>query len=439
MSKSADYMPKDSATSRIFAGDKVMWVVIFILLIYSIFTIYSNMAYEAASKANQKLIMHLLFICVGMTLFFIARMININFIRKLTTPFYLFSLALTLLMILLNKGDGAARGLDLKIFSFQPFELLKFATVMQLARQLSTRQKKMDKLRIVPSFRPSDWEKKRRDKQIAIFKEHTLPILGPIALCCVVTVMTSNSTTLIIAASCLAMMYLGRVHRSDLWKIVIVGLVVGLSAIKLYEVAKVHHRGDTAVSRISNWTPDVITKSVELGKEDKKEYYKRREHPDGTPKEHDQTLYSKLSIASGGLSGLGPGKSANRSLSESDTDMVYAFIIEEYGLIAGGLVIIFAFLVMFYRTMVIFLKCGTAFPGLLVLGIGTSIVLQAFLHMLVSVSLFPLTGQQLPIVSNGGSSLIVTLSMLGVLMNVSAKAEQEEEEKKLKESNNQER
>jgi cell division protein FtsW len=74
-----------------------------------------------------------------------------------------------------------------------------------------------------------------------------------------------------------------------------------------------------------------------------------------------------------------------------------------------------------------------------VLGIGTSIVLQAFLHMLVSVSLFPLTGQQLPIVSNGGSSLIVTLSMLGVLMNVSAKAEQEEEEKKLKESKSQER
>lgn len=425
MSKRADYMPKESATSRIFAGDKVMWVVIFILLVYSIFAVYSNMAYEAAGKVNQELIMHLLFICFGMTGFFVARMQSINFYRKVTLPFYLLSLGLTVLMIMLNKGDSAARGLSLGFFSFQPFELLKFATVMHLARQLSTRQKQMAKLRIIPSFSPKEW-KKNRQKQVDILMDHTLPILGPIALCCAITVMFSNSTTLIIATSCLAMMYLSRVHKSDLLKIILIGLVVGLSAIQIYSAMKFDHRGDTAISRISNWTPDVVTKSVELGKQDGLEYYKRHEH------EHDQTLYSKLSIASGGLVGRGPGQSANRSLSESDTDMVFAFIIEEYGLL-GGLVIIFAFLVMFYRSMVIFLKCGTAFPGLLVLGIGTVIVLQAFLHMLVSVSLFPLTGQQLPIVSNGGSSLIVTLGMLGVLMSVSAKAEQEEQEQKERE------
>ena len=97
----------------------------------------------------------------------------------------------------------------------------------------------------------------------------------------------------------------------------------------------------------------------------------------------------------------------------------------------GGLVILFAFLVMFYRSMVIFRKCGTAFPGLMVLGIGTVIVLQAFLHMMVSVSLFPLTGQQLPIVSKGGTSLILVLTMLGLLMNVSARAEEEAEQQKI--------
>lgn len=426
MSKRADYMPGESATNRIFAGDKVMWVVIFILLVYSIFAVYSNMAYEAAGKVNQELIMHLLFICIGMTGFFVARMKSIKFYRKITLPFYLGALGLTILMILLNKGDSAARGLSLGFFSFQPFELLKFATVMHLARQLSTRQKQMDKLRIIPSFSPKEW-KKNRQKQVDILMDHTFPILGPIALCCVITVMFSNSTTLIIAASCLAMMYLCRVHKSDLWKIVIVGLTMGFGAIQLYGAINLHHRGDTLTSRISNWTPDVVTKSVQLGKTDSLEYYKRHEG------EHDQTLYSKLSIASGGLIGRGPGQSANRSLTESDTDMVFAFIIEEYGLLFGGLVVIFTFLVMFYRSMVIFLKCGTAFPGLLVLGIGTVIVLQAFLHMLVSVSLFPLTGQQLPIISNGGSSLIVTLTMLGVQMSVSAKAEEEEQEQKLKE------
>lgn len=430
MSKRADYMPKESATNRIFAGDKVMWVVIFILLVFSIFTVYSNMAYEAVHKANQELIMHLLFICLGMTGFFVARMQSIKVYRRVTIPLYIFSLLATILMIVLHKGESAARGIDLKFFTFQPFELLKFATVMLLARQLSTRQKKMDRLRIMPSFSISKW-KKNRQKQIDILMDHTIPILGPIAICCAITVMFSNSTTLIIASSCLAMMYLSRVHKSDLVKIIVVGLTVGVSAIWVYSLVELDNRGDTAVSRIVNWTPDVITKSVQLGQKDSLEYYKRHE------KEHDQTLYSKLSIASGGIIGRGPGQSANRSLTQSDTDMVYAFIVEEYGIV-GGIIIMFTFLLLFYRSMAIFLKCGTAFPGLLVLGIGTVIVLQAFLHMLVSVSLFPLTGQQLPIISNGGSSLIITLTMLGVLMSVSAKAEEEEQEQKLKEEQSEE-
>ena len=437
MSKRADYMPKDGAASRIFAGDKIMWVVIITLLVYSIFVVYSNMAYEAASKANQKLIMHLLFICLGMTGFFAARLFSVNTYKKWAFAFYIFSLGATLLMVVLNKGNGAARGLDLKIFTFQPFELLKFATVILLARQLSTRQKRMDRLRIMPSFSPKEW-KKNRQKQVDIIMDHSLPILTPIAICCAITIIFSNSTTLIIALSCLAMMFLSRVHISDLVKICVTGATLGLLALSVYKAVDMGHRGDTAVSRLENWTPDVITKSVLVGEKDTLEYYKRHTTyaKDGKTiisQEHDQTLYSKLSIASGGLIGKGPGQSANRSLSESDTDMGFAFIIEEYGLIFGGLVIIFAFLLIFYRSMEIFLKCGTAFPGLMVLGIGTTIVLQAFLHMLVSVSLFPLTGQQLPIISNGGSSLLVTLTMLGVLMSVSAKAEQEEMEKQIKE------
>jgi cell division protein FtsW len=97
---------------------------------------------------------------------------------------------------------------------------------------------------------------------------------------------------------------------------------------------------------------------------------------------------------------------------------------EEYGLIFGALVILLAYLIMFYRTTVIFRKCGTAFPGLAVLGVGTAIVLQAFLHMLVSVSLLPVTGQQLPIVSKGGSSLVFILAALGLIMGISAQADE---------------
>lgn len=403
-----------SMASRIFAGDKVMWVVLVVLLVYSLFLVYSNMAYDSSKSASQELIRQILFICIGMTGFYTAQAMSIRFYKRIVVPFLLISLGLTFYMILSHSGGGAARSLNLFGLEFQPFEFLKFAIVINLARQLSTRQKQMESLRIMPSFRIADWREDSA-RQMEILRTQTLPILGPIALCCLITVKFSNSTTLIIAASSLAMMFLSRVHKSDIGKIIVVGLLVGGLALVIY--GSQGSRSGTAVSRVSSWTPNVLSKSVGVGK-DGKEYYKRHEQ------EHDQTLYAKMSIATGGLVGKGPGQSTNRYLAEADKDMAFAFLIEEYGLLFGGLVMLFAYLLMFYRSMVIFLKCGTAFPGLMVLGIGTVIVLQAFLHMLVCVSLFPLTGQQLPIVSKGGTSLVLTLTMIGMLMGVSAKAEE---------------
>lgn len=414
--------------NRIFAGDKVMWVVIILLLVYSLFLVYSNTAYEGKDNATQELVQQLLFICIGMTGFYFMQMCGLNFYRKISAPLYVLSLVLTVLMIALHKGSGAARALTLGGFSFQPFELLKFAVVMNLASQLASRQKIMDKLEIIPSFHPSEW-RRNQAKQLEILTSQTIPLLLPIAIGCIITVRFSNSTTLIIGGSCLAMMYLSRIKAKDLGKIAFVGIVVAVSAIAIYGAINTHaNRADTLKSRVGAWSPWVAVKSVEV-ESDGKEYYKRRTDENGDPIEHDQTLYAKMSIATGGLKGKGPGQSTNRYLAEADKDMAYAFLIEEHGLLGGGLVMLFAFLLMFYRSIEIFRKCSTTFPGLLVLGIGTVIVLQAFLHMLVSVSLFPLTGQQLPIVSKGGSSLVLTLTMLGILMGVSAKVEQQEAER----------
>ena len=408
-----------SLLERIFPGDKVMWVVIVLLLIFSLFVVYSTTAYDMSANAGQELIRQIVLICLGMVGFYIAQAFNISLYKRLAAFALTLIMLLTLVMILLHKGEGAERSLEIMGLNFQPFELLKFAVIINLARQLSTRQKQMDTLRILPSFRISDW-KEDKDKQLDILKNQTLSILGPIALCCLMTVKFSNSTTLIIAASSLAMMYLSRVHKCDLWHTIVIGVVCLCGALALY--GKDDSRSGTAVSRLSSWTPAVMTKSVGVGS-DGKEYYKRATHADGTPKEHDQTLYAKMSIATGMVFGKGAGQSTNRYLAEADKDMAYAFLIEEYGL-AGGLLILFAFLLMYYRSMVIFQKCASAFPGLMVLGIGTVIVLQAFIHMLVSVSLFPLTGQQLPIVSKGGTSLILLLTMLGAVMGVSARMDE---------------
>lgn len=425
MAKSADYKPSVKGVNRIFAGDKVMWVVIIVLLVLSLFVVYSTTAYDAATNANQELIKQLLFICIGMTGFYLMQMVSLKWYRRLVRPFFAVSLLLTILMIATHDGSNAARAFQITdSFSFQPFELLKFAVIFNLASQLSTRQKQMDKIRIMPSFRPSVWREDKQ-KQWDIIHNHTLPIILPIAVSCLVTLIVSNSTTLIIAASCLAMMYLSRVHKSDLGKLMLVGMVLATLALTVYGAEK--SRRQTLITRVTSWTPNVIVKSVRT-ESDGKEYYLRRTRPDGSVREHDQTLYAKMSIATGQIKGKGPGHSTNRYLAEADKDMAYAFLIEEYGLL-GGLLVLFMFLLMFYRSMVIFQKCGTAFPGLLVLGIGSVIVIQAFMHMMVSVSIFPLTGQQLPIVSKGGTSLVITLSMLGVIMGVSAKAEQEEAER----------
>lgn len=414
--------------SRIFAGDKVMWVVIILLLVYSLFLVYSNTAYEGKDNATQELVQQMLYICIGMTGFYFMQMCGLNFYRNISAPLYVLSLFLTVLMIALHKGPGAPRALMLGGFSFQPFELLKFAIVMNLARQLASRQKIMDRLEIIPSFHPSEW-RRNQARQMEILTSQTLPLLLPIAIGCLITVRFSNSTTLIIGGSSLAMMYLSRIKAKDLGKIALVGIVVAVSAIAIYGAINTHaNRANTLKSRVGAWSPWVAIRSVEV-ESDGKEYYKRRTDEWGEPIEHDQTLYAKMSIATGGLKGKGPGQSTNRYLAEADKDMAYAFLIEEHGLLGGGLVMLFAFLLMFYRSIEIFRKCSTTLPGLLVLGIGTVIVLQAFLHMLVSVSLFPLTGQQLPIVSKGGSSLVLTLTMLGILMGVSAKVEQQEAER----------
>ncbi len=405
----AHYAPKHSWAESIFAGDKALWVVIVMLLIYSLFVVYSTTAYDPALNANQELTKQLLFIGLGMVGFFTMQTIHPRTYRPVIKIIYWASIILTVLMIVMHKGSNAARSINIAGFDFQPFELLKISVILLLADRLARRQKSIDKIDILPSFRPNDWRENPQKQKMTLL-DHTLPVLGPIVLACCITIIISNSTTFIIAISCMLMLFLGRIKGSDIKKIFLLGLVVGIPVILI-----IGGRLDTAGGRLAGYSPNVLKKSAQV-ESDGKEYYVRPAN------ELDQTMYAKMSIASGELKGKGPGQSTNRYLQEADKDMAYAFLIEEHGLLFGGLVILLAFLIMFYRGIEIFKKCDTAFPGLSVLGVITAIVLQAFLHMMVSVSLLPVTGQQLPIVSKGGSSLVFTLASLGLVMGISARA-----------------
>jgi cell division protein FtsW len=141
-----------------------------------------------------------------------------------------------------------------------------------------------------------------------------------------------------------------------------------------------------------------------------------------------QTVQAKIAVANGGIAGLGPGKSTQKNtLPHPYSDFIYAIIIEEYGLI-GGLIILFAFLLIMFRSIRIVVKSPRAFGALLAVGISFTICLQALIHMGVAVSLLPVTGLTLPLISMGGTSLIFTSLAFGIILSVSRSVEKEQEE-----------
>lgn len=422
---------KRSLLDRIFGGDKVLWIIVTTLLIISVFVTYSAMIYKGGN-----LLMHFVYIAIGIAAMLIVSFLRYQYYGRLAYIIFFGALLLTVIAYF----DGAAspearRNFELLPIAFQPFEILKIGLIMVLAKELAGRQKNIDTTPILPSFWPPHWVKDAQ-KNMDIITKQTLPLLGPMAIACCVTLLTvGNSTTLIIALTCIIMLFIGRVRMEDLAKITGTALVVAVvylltagspdnkdrlpaNQTAATEVDAGIGRGHTGRSRISTWKADMHVKHAKDkvvmrdGQRDTIEVYNH-------PGERDQSINAKMSVASGRFFGKGPGMSTHRStLAKAENDFAYAFIIEEYGAF-GGLFILLLFLWMFFRGILIFRKCGTAFPSLLVLGLSLMLILQAMIHMAVSVALFPVTGQQLPLISKGGSSMLFTLTAIGMILGVS--------------------
>lgn len=404
----------------LFGGDKVLWIIIIVLLIFSMLLTFSATVYKPGGTPTAKLIGQLVYIFLGIGALLVVHLIKYQFYGRTANAIFIVGMLLTIFAMLFGpEGAGARRDLDIPFIHirFQPFEILKIGLIMVLAKQLARRQKSIENTPVLPSFNPLSW-KNNAQENIDILVHETVPIFGPILLTCVVTFFSvGNSTTLIIAATCFVMLFIGRIRMADL------GKLAGLAAVAVIILfAAGLGRSGTGKSRMSTFKPDMLTKHTEMNS-DSIEIYS---YPDiitesgkVIPGETSQSVNAKMSIASGGFFGKGPGMSTHRSnLEEAEKDFAYAFIIEEYGAL-GGLAILLLYLWLFFRTILIFKRCGTAFPSLLVLGLGLMIILQSMIHMLVSVSLFPITGQQLPLISKGGSSLVFTLMAFGMILGVS--------------------
>ena len=408
--------PKRRRIGILFGGDKGLWTIITALLIISVLVTFSATIYKPGGSAANKLFMQLLFICMGIGALVFVHFIKYQIYGRLAKTIYIIGLLLTLCALFFGEEAYGVRR-DLTIpgtgQKFQPFEILKIGLVMILAKELASRQKNIDKIPILPSLWPPDWFKDSR-RNYETLMNHSLPIFLPIVIACAVALKSvGNSTTLIIAITCLVLLFVSRVRMADMAKIVGIGCIAAVVAFSIGS------RSDTGSSRMARLKSDMWEKHAHMNADSIEiyDYDSRRIY--GETAETEQSVSAKMAVASGGFFGKGPGMSTHRSnLAEAESDFAYAFFIEEYGAL-GGIVVLMLFLWLFFRTILIAKKCATAFPSLLVLGLALMIVLQAMIHMAVSVALFPVTGQQLPLISKGGSSLIFTLIAVGMILGVS--------------------
>lgn len=410
-SKAAEVPSQEqSAAHRFFSGDRVLWIIVAALAVISVLVVYSStakMAYDAHTERTtaQFLRQQLIIMAASMGIMLFVQKVNSRIYLLLSKPAYLISLLLTVAVYFIGaKTNDAARWIPLGPFQFQPSEALKVATVLFLARQLAGRQSKIDKLRIVPSL--MFWTWRSSPEQRKIWREGTWPILMPVLAACVVIFPAHTSSAVLVFAASWVMMLIGRVRLGELVKL------IGLAVLGVVMIMSLNlGRSDTAEGRVSTWV-HLWTRSQ-------------------TEKPIDRltdTERSMIAIHNGGILGEGAGQSAMRvEMIHPESDYAYAFFVEEYGLLLA-VVLMMLYLWVFFRGIEIFRRCGTAFPGLLVLGLALLITCQALLHIMVTVNLIPETGQTLPLISRGGSSTLFTTMALGMILSVSRQNDEKSHE-----------
>jgi len=398
---------------KIFKGDRVIWGLVALFMFYSLLAVYSS----SSALAFQKYGGNTAYFFRSQFIILLFSMLIIVVVHYLPYRIY-FSLAglfLVVAIILLGltlifgaQINEATRWLVIPGtgFSIQTSDVAKAALVIYLARSLAL------------------YQNERND-----FIHVTKYFMIPVALTCGLIMPENLSTAVIVFFISLIIMFIGRIPFRFLLAYVGVA-VVGIIFFAMILVAF------TESNRVEVWKKRIemhvygtlITTFPEANNID---VWKKRVEKYEDQDADFQLNQAKIAVSTGGLLGKGPGKSVQRNLlPQSNSDFIFAIIIEEYGLLFGAIPLIFAYMILLFRGIVISKKCETAFPAYLVMGLITMIVIQAMLNMLVAVGLFPVTGQTLPMVSWGRTSALVMSFSIGAILSVSrvlnARAKQEE-------------
>lgn len=382
--------------NRSIKGDKVVWIIVFLLSMFSLAAVYSASSYRAMHSDVNKIVIfldQLVFVLAGWAALLVCYFIHPKYYRKFSFLVYGISIVLLLLLFvdpLTARQNGAIRGLKLPGFTFQVFEVAKAAIIIYLARAMEI-------------------------FEIKKFKDYLLKLLLPIALTCVLLLRGSFSSAVFTAMICLVILWINKIN----WRylaltiaggIAVLGICYGLYKLTENNEHPLFERFETAESRIDSFLhPADEEVTIKMTEEEKQAAIDAER----------QSENAKIAIHEGGIIGKGPGKSTQRyTLSMAFSDFIYAFIIEEYGSIVG-IFVMFLYIWLFARCARLAAKCKTTFAGTTVFGLGLLTTFQALMHIYVNIRMIPITGHTLPLVSHGGTAFIVFSGIFGVILSVS--------------------
>ncbi len=373
-------------------GDRAIWAVVAILAILSFLPVYSastNLVYVVNNgTTSYHLFKHAFIVFCGFFIIYAVHKVPYRYFSGfsvLALPLVIVLLIYTLSQGTTIAGANASRWIQIPFIglSFQTSALAALVLYVYVARYLA-----------------------RHKDKIILFKESIFQLWIPVAAILIFILPANFSTTAIIFSTVLLLCFIGGYPFKYLASVVGIG-VLGLALFVLTSKAfpdAMPNRVDTWISRIENFT-------------------------DKNSEEGYQVQKAKIAIATGGLQGLGPGKSVQKSfLPQSSSDFIFAIIVEEFGLIGAGTIIVF-YLFLLIRILIAAKKATSIFGTLLVVGIGLPIIFRAIINMAVAVNLFPVTGQTLPFFSSGGTSIWMTCITIGIILSVSANRESQVSEK----------
>jgi cell division protein FtsW len=363
---------------KYFKGDAVIWAVIVLLSIFSLLTVYSatgSLAYKyQGGNTYYYIVNHATRLVIGFIIIYAIHLIPYKFFSRLSQLFLILSIPLLVITLLFGTSiNQASRWLTVPGlgFTIQPSDLAKLALIMYLARVLSQKQDKIND-----------------------YKESFLPAIVPVVIVCALIMPANLSTAMMLFFVCIVLMFIGRIKFRYLFAfgaIMVAVLAVFITIVMMKDLG----------GRVGTWKHRI--ESFVSG--DKDDNY--------------QVSQAKIAIVRGGLIQLRPGKSIQRNfIPHPYSDFIFAIIIEEYGL-TGAIIILILYMYLLFRAAVMVRRSSRTFPAFVSMGLAMLITFQAMINMAVAINLVPVTGQPLPMISWGGSSMLFTCASLGIILSVS--------------------